>query len=127
MKNLYGLLTVILVMVGCTRTHYVFKEEPPISRIDNDTASALPQKNEFEFREYFIASTIRKPLVESFDFRRTPRSQDVNSLDLVPESTWYTPRLGAREMGTEELVAGPEVIGPPQKPITVLKVKSTGV
>ena len=50
--------------------------------------------------------------------RRTPeniRAQNVNTIDEVPDSSWFTNRIGSRPMSIEELQRGP-VNGPAPDP-----------
>src|SRR5215212_2259006 len=50
--------------------------------------------------------------------RRTPkniRAQNVNTIDEVPDSSWFTNRIGSRSMSIEELQRGP-VMGPAPNP-----------
>ena len=61
---------------------------------------------------------------------RTPanvRAQNVNTIDEVPDSSWFTNRIGARAVTLEELVRGP-VVGP--APVatkwTITREKSAG-
>jgi hypothetical protein len=54
---------------------------------------------------------------------------NVNTLDEVPDSTWFTNRLGARRMSVEELVRGPNRGEPPDptETWTVFRSKSQGI
>ena len=123
----FFLLGTFFCFLGCGHTHYVFQDLPPVESLQDQQPSPLPEKDpDFEIREYLIASSVRHPLVEALDTKRTPRSQDVNSLDQVPKSTWYTPRLGYEEIQPNRLLKGPEQVGSPQKPLTVLKLKKSG-
>ena len=71
----------------------------------------------------FLVNTFAKP-----GERRDVRAMNVNTVDEVPDSSWFVNRLGRREMTTEEIVRGPD-----QREITSLDGwvvsggKSTGV
>src|SRR4051794_5579657 len=41
------------------------------------------------------------------------KARDVNTVDEVPDSNWFTNRIGARPVSVEEAVRGPLVNGPP--------------
>jgi hypothetical protein len=43
------------------------------------------------------------------------RAQNVNTIDEVPDSSWFTNRIGTRELTIDEIVRGPNV-GPPPDP-----------
>lgn len=56
-------------------------------------------------------------------------AQNVNTLDEVPDSSWFTSRHAQRRMSTLELVRGPNVDGPPDPNTTwtVIAGKSQGI
>jgi len=120
------LIILPLIVVGCGNTHYVFKDAAPIQQLNDKTASAVPDKTDFDYAEYAVTSSARYPITNYFDVRRTPRSKDVNSMDETVASTWYTPRLGSQNLNGESLLQGPVNVGPPQTPITVVKTKEIG-
>jgi hypothetical protein len=41
------------------------------------------------------------------------RAQNVNTIDEVPDSSWFTNRIGTRELTTDEIVRGPNAGRPP--------------
>jgi hypothetical protein len=41
------------------------------------------------------------------------RAQNVNTIDEVPDSSWFTNRIGTRELTIDEIVRGPNVGAPP--------------
>jgi hypothetical protein len=56
-----------------------------------------------------------------------PRASNVNTLGEVPESSWFTNRIGVRQIGPDELKRGPDSVGPPRGRWTVIRGKSEGV
>ena len=62
--------------------------------------------------------------------RRKPRgirALNVNSIDEVPDSSWFSNRIGARPVTPDEIARGP-VVAPPPDPSqwTILREKSAG-
>ena len=57
------------------------------------------------------------------------RAVNVNTLGEVPDSSWFTNRIGARPMTVDEIVRGATTAGPPDvsRPITVIAAKSGGI
>jgi hypothetical protein len=47
-----------------------------------------------------------RPLAESFEFEPSRESINVNSLDEVPDSAWFTNRIGVRPMSPDEIGRG---------------------
>ncbi len=57
----------------------------------------------------------------------SPRAGNVNTVDEVPDSTWFTNRIGARAMSVDELARGPNLGTPPDPAAwTVVRTKSAG-
>jgi hypothetical protein len=55
------------------------------------------------------------------------RAQNVNTIDDVPDSSWFTNRIGARPLSIDELVRGPNVGAPPDPSRWVIvKEKTSG-
>jgi hypothetical protein len=72
--------------------------------------------------EYVFDSMVRYPPVGFSETWKIPRAGDVNSLDDVPASSWFTPRLGSRELSPDELLAGQAAEGAPVFPLAVEQV-----
>jgi len=68
-------------------------------------------------------------VTRALDLPRSRRAQGVNALDEVPDSTWFTNRIGVRELSPDEIRRGPTVIGSPEphKPWTIHSTKVGGV
>ena len=61
---------------------------------------------------------------------RTPsntRAQNANTVDEVPDSSWFTNRIGSRALSLDEILRGP-VPGPPPDPSkwTIIREKTSG-
>jgi hypothetical protein len=58
-----------------------------------------------------------------------PRAVDTNTLGEVPDSSWFTNRIGIRDMSIEELVRGPNRVGPPDTTdtLTIVAAKHGGI
>jgi hypothetical protein len=125
MKKIFYLFLAVIFTAGCSHS-YVFKSGDPIGTLNDNRPSQVPQKNSFNYVEYSLTSSSRYPMVRTMDPRRIARSQDVNSADQVPASSWFTPRLGFKSLSAQDLLKGPEEIGAPQPPFKVTKTKTKG-
>ena len=101
-----------------------FLPDDPVRR-DDDTAD-VPRPRRLEL------STIYDVIARSFTGRpsgRTPPAVNVNTLGEVPDSSWFTNRMGARVLDLPELVRGPDrPVGPDlDSPVTVIAAKSGGI
>ena len=56
----------------------------------------------------------------------SPRAGNVNTADEVPDSTWFTNRIGSRPMSIDELVRGPGGEAPDPSAWTITHAKSAG-
>ena len=114
-----------LSLSSCS-ANYRFADMEPVENIKDNKPIALPSKNKYDRTYYAFNVLLRRPTLRALDVRNVPAAGDVNSMDNVPVSSWYEPRLGYREITPEELLKGPELIGPPHLPLTVVKAKSGG-
>ncbi len=56
------------------------------------------------------------------------RAQNVNTVDEVPDSAWFTNRIGSRPLSVDELLKGPDTgTGPAAGAWTVIAAKSDGI
>lgn len=56
------------------------------------------------------------------------RALNVNTMDEVPDSNWFTNRIGARQVSVADIARGPDTLAaPPSGPWTVMSGKSDGV
>ena len=60
---------------------------------------------------------------------RVAAAMNVNTLGEVPDSSWFTNRIGVRSMTVGEIVRGAATVGPPDVagPLTVIASKSGGI
>lgn len=86
-----------------------------------DPPAAIELSNTYDL----LASTFAAPELEE----PIPRALNTNTLGEVPDSSWFTNRIGVREMSLEELALGPRVGGPPDvsQPLTIISAKQGGI
>ena len=98
-----AVLLVVATAVASDAVGPRFYPDDPIL-MDDDTALdasgavEIEGSNGFDFYEH----TFRKP-----GDRRDVRAVNVNTMDEVPDSTWFTNRIGVRNMTPEEIARGP--------------------
>lgn len=58
-----------------------------------------------------------------------PRALNINTLGEVPDSSWFTNRLGIRDISIEDLVRGPNRVGPPDtaSTLSIVAAKQGGI
>src|SRR5215510_13424909 len=72
---------------------------------DNDRAIDVPPLREIELDDYydFLENTFTSP-----GDRSRIRALNANTVDEVPDSSWFENRMGRREMSIDELIRGPD-------------------
>ena len=127
-NNIYfiGILVFLAVMVmqGCSTTKPYAERD--IKTFDPDTAKIARPEEQPQYQYWDrIDNTIFHQLEKPLDLNRTVRyvgrklgvgdkrqADNVNKLDEVPESSWYTRRHYYNEMSPEELAVGPNTVAP---------------
>ena len=100
-----------------------FYPDDPISRIvDSQDASGV-QGREIDL----IYDTLENSFAWPGDSTPNVRAQNVNTVDEVPDSNWFTNRLGAREVSVDELLEGPDTTTGPTGDWTVIAAKNDGI
>lgn len=101
-----------------------FFPDDPVSRIvDSQDASGV-QEREIDL----VYDTLENSFSWPGDKTPNVRAQNVNTLDEVPDSNWFTNRLGVAPLSVDELVRGPgDGAGPAPGAWTVIAAKNDGV
>jgi hypothetical protein len=123
------LLSIILLVMfySCSSHPVRFRDSEPVRKYNDMIPIPIPQATEYKEFDDVFNTILRQPVVNAFDFSRTEPSKDVNSMDDVPASSWFTPRLGYRDINPDELLRGPLKYGPPQAPIKIISGKFAGL
>jgi hypothetical protein len=123
----------LLAVAACASSHALpgvrFANAPAVTRVDDRRdVPAQPHKREFYNHLYYYDGMIQRRLSRALELHRPQRALGVNALDEVPDSTWFTNRIGARDMSLDELRAGPTRIDSPElhKPWTIVSAKTGG-
>ena len=119
-----ALLLLTASQIGAQSAERKFFPDDPI-RVDHDNLS-IEQPAEIEI------SGIYDVIENSFGYKPgddIPRAMNVNTLGEVPDSSWFTNRIGLRQMSIAELVRGPARTGGPDlsAPLTVIAAKTAGI
>jgi hypothetical protein len=112
-----GLLLLGLCSTACKYRPAHFADAPPVTEIADDEAIDVPPRLEVndvvEFSDLFLG----RPLIEGMRPTRKPPPGDINSIDEVPTSSWFSP-LVVDEAASFEDAYAPD--GPPVPPFRVL-------
>lgn len=123
----------ILAVAACSSKPAVpsarFAIAPPVESVDDRRPLAKPPAyHDTVASLYHFDGSFYKPLMRTFERPPSQRARGVNSIDEVPNSTWFTNRIGTHDLTLDELRKGPTTIENPDQytPWTVHAVKSKG-
>ena len=124
----------LLALVACSHHATVgdlrFKNQDLIWRV-NDRAPLDKQPKERAYNRtlYHADGFVFRRATRAMEMRPSIRAQDVNALDEVPDSTWFTNRIGARDISIDELRRGANLGPSPfdRRPWTITGAKIGGL
>jgi hypothetical protein len=104
-------ITITCLASACGSTSPVgpvrFVNAPPATRVnDRVDVPRTPRERPpslltYQYDSYYLLAQ------RGFDLTPNPRARGVNSFDEVPDSTWFTNRIGVRDMSPDEIRRGP--------------------
>jgi len=119
-----GCVFAVAVAAGVGANGQKFYPDDPITRIVDAADAAAVQEREIDL-EY---DTLENLFSWPGDQTPNVRAQNLNTIDEVPNSTWFTNRLGTVPVTVDELVKGPGAgTGPAPGGWTVISAKNDGV
>ena len=94
---------------------------------DREDVPRPPSHREFLPDLYFFDGTFRRPVTRALELHGARRALGVNAIDQVPDSTWFTNRIGTHELTPEDIERGPVTNDPEAaRPWQILSTKSGG-
>ena len=123
-------MVILLAFLWLGSVLHVVAQSEPQFRID-DPIRADPDNLEFDkpamWRTQQIYDVYENLFLDRGD-EAQPRAVNVNTLGEVPDSSWFNNRIGARSIGIDEIVTGPNLTGGPAPgPFTVIGRPTGGV
>src|SRR3989304_1146543 len=122
--GLLCLLPALPGQAGQTGQAQKFYPDDPIQQDHDDLPIEKPTSIElrspYDVIENSFVNKVERPI---------PRAVNVNTFGEVPDSSWFTNRIGVRPMSIEELVRGPNRVGGPDlsEPVTIISGKVGGI
>lgn len=129
-----AILTVVVAACGANAGvgKVRFRNQPVVWRVnDRVDLPNKPEERRYARVLYHVDGYVVRRLTRAMEVRKSTRAANVNALDEVPDSTWWTNRIGVREMTVDEIHRGPNEDDGPEahKPWTITggKVGGTAV
>ncbi|HEY0251244.1 MAG TPA: hypothetical protein VGC41_06935 [Kofleriaceae bacterium] len=122
---------VLLILVGCASETAVsplrFKNQPNAMLVDDRHEMKKPTTRVFARTLYMLDNFFATRAPRMMERHREEYAGDVNALDEVPDSTWFTNRIGIRDLTPEEIeAAGREAFAAPKGPWVITGTKVGG-
>lgn len=105
---------------------YRFSDQPVVWRFADDRHIPEPEEQEYHQVPYFADALIFRRLTRAMELHSDSPAQNTNALDEVPNSSWFTNRIGVRHMTAEEVAMGASADGPAKPPLRATKSKTHG-
>ena len=106
-----------------------FANAPPVTAVDDRRdVPVKPAERRFVRTLYHFDGSFYRLITRGLEVPRPRRALGVNALDEVPDSTWFTNRIGVRDLTADEIRRGAGLAGSPEphKPWTVHSTKVGG-
>ena len=125
------LITISFVIAGAalfgvsasTTTPHFFGDDP-LGREPESQDASRAQSSEIGDLYEMVYNLVAQPHYQPTGVR----AQDINTIDEVPDSSWFTNRIAARALTTDELMRGPNVGAPPDPSRWIIfREKTSGV
>jgi hypothetical protein len=130
MKPRIDMLSLLALAAGCAAAPDLpaarFANAPAADRVDDRRDVPVPPaERAFYHSLYHYSGVVQRRLTRAMELPRPQRALAVNALDEVPDSTWFTNRIGVRDLTLDELRTGPNQVGSPElhRPWTVHTTK----
>lgn len=120
-----ALLIPATLLAGCAN-QLQFRDQAPIWRVDDQKHIPQPQENDYFRYPYMADVFLFRAATRALELHDDEPAWNTNSLDEVPNSSWFTNRLGQVALTPEQVTKGPDEHGPPVPPMKIFAGKSAG-
>jgi hypothetical protein len=102
-----SLIALFGMISGCSQQKVAFRPEPIIWEMHDNMYIEPPQKRGYNRFAYTLDVYLNRQLDDLIDPVEPPPAMNTNALDEVPNSSWFTNRMGVLRMTRQEISAGP--------------------
>ena len=112
-----------IALTSCAYRPARFYDRPPVTDARDRNAIPMPAFRWVSEPVYLSEVYLHRPIRGTLDIEAIPPSGDVNSMDEVPDSSWFS----GRKVEVGDMARGPDGPGPPRPPFTVLSDNARAV
>ena len=111
---------------GCSHTQGTlrFRNEDPHWVVDDRSPIAEPVERGAWNKLYFFEYDVSRPIDWTLAVPERRPARNVNALGEVPNSSWFTNRIGVRDLTFDEMLRGPNRTDGPVPPMRVTKAQA---
>ncbi len=120
-QRLLRFAAVAVFITACGYRPARFVDRPAVQSVHDDRPIPIPRRSAYLETVYLTDLYLRRPVVDALDPTRFPRARDVNALDEVPRSSWFSPMT----LSESEFARKYSTDGPPRPPFTIKKEELT--
>lgn len=123
----------LAILAGCASSASLpparFTNAPPTTAVNDRNDIAKPEERPYTRYLYNLDGQFLRLISRPLELHRPQRALGVNALDEVPNSTWFTNRIGVRDVSPAEIATAPGGVGSPElyKPWTITSTKVGGM
>jgi hypothetical protein len=92
---------------GRLRDQVRFHNRVPVVAVNDRADTPEPKARRATRLLYHYDGLVHRKLTRAIELRTPGRAKGVNSLDEVPDSTWFENRIGVRDLSVDEIRRGP--------------------
>jgi hypothetical protein len=119
-------VSVVTCVGGCGAARPLFRDAPPVWQVADDRNIAEPSERPFNRTEYYARVFFSERIDRGLALPLKEPAANTNSLDELPDSTWFQNRIGVRPVSPAEAARGFDGGGPPEPPFAVAGGKVGG-
>lgn len=119
-------LACLALLLAACATSPRFADTPIVWHDDDTRSIEAPEARKYVRPAYWIEVYGSRRLTRVLEFRGQRPAMNTNALDELPNSTWFTNRIGVRDVPIEEAVTASSGSGPPVPPLVALRGKAGG-
>jgi hypothetical protein len=123
----------LVALAGCASSPAVpvarFANAPAVLVVnDRENVPAPPKERVYATYLDNFDGSFHRIVTRPLKLERDARARGVNALDEVPDSTWFTNRIGVRDVSPDDVASPPGSVGTPElfKPWKVVSTKVSG-
>ncbi len=127
MRTLVVLIAIAACATGPRASDVRFANAPPVEVVnDRHDVPRAPRPRTLVRALYHLDGSILGPVLRALSMPTPRRALGINALDEVPDSTWFTNRIGVRALTPDDVARGPATLPSPEA-FTPWTIKSSKV